>query len=56
MTELKPCPFCGSEQVEIAYLLTRPYSICKKCHGQIPCYNTYPDAKKAWNRRNGVNG
>ena len=24
---------------------------CEKCHAQIPCYNTYPKAKEAWNRR-----
>ena len=24
---------------------------CEKCRAQTPCYNTYPKAKEAWNRR-----
>lgn len=48
--KLKPCPFCGGE-AETRYLYCRPYIICSKCHARIPCYNTYPKAAKAWNRR-----
>lgn len=51
MPELLPCPFCGSKKIEVMYLYFRPYIICEKCHAQIPCYNNYKDAKKAWNRR-----
>lgn len=51
MEKLKPCPFCGSDKVAVQYLYFRPYIICKKCHAQIPCYNTYPRAREAWNRR-----
>lgn len=51
MDELKPCPFCGSDRITVQYFYFRPYIICDKCHAQIPCYNTYPDAKEAWNRR-----
>ena len=49
--EFKPCPFCGGEKVTVQYLVTRPYITCEKCHAQIPCYNTYQEAKEAWNRR-----
>lgn len=49
--ELKPCPFCGGEKISVEYLYCRPYIICDKCHGRIPCYNTYPQAVEAWNRR-----
>ena len=51
MNELKPCPFCGSNRISVEYLYFRPYILCEKCHAQIPCYNTYPKAKEAWNRR-----
>lgn len=51
MNELKPCPFCGSNRILVEYLYFRPYILCEKCHAQIPCYNTYPKAKEAWNRR-----
>ena len=51
MAELKPCPFCGSNRISVEYLYFRPYIICEKCHAQIPCYNTHPKAKEAWNRR-----
>lgn len=56
-SELKPCPFCGSNRISVEYLYFRPYIRCEKCHAQIPCYNTYPKAKEAWNRRanNGSN-
>ena len=50
--ELKPCPFCGSSKdVNVKYLLSRPYIICDNCHAQIPCYSSYKKAVKAWNRR-----
>lgn len=50
-SELKPCPFCGSNRIEVRYLCCRPYIICEKCHAQLPCYNTYTKAREAWNRR-----
>lgn len=51
MAELKSCPFCGSDRIEVRYIYFRPYVICEKCHAQTPCYNTYPKALEAWNRR-----
>lgn len=51
LNELKPCPFCGGENVKTQYELFRPYIICYKCHAQTPCYNDYKSAKEAWNRR-----
>lgn len=49
--EFAPCPFCGGKKVTVQYLFARPYIICEKCHAQIPYYNTYQEAKEAWNRR-----
>ena len=51
MVDLKPCPFCGCDRIEVRYLCIRPYVICMRCHAQIPCYNNYAKAKEAWNRR-----
>lgn len=53
MSELKPCPFCGSKNIETRYMFFRPYIICCKCLAQTPCYNDYKSAKEAWDRRVG---
>ena len=62
MTELKPCPFCGSRDVDYAFQyetkFTKPYSFvgCAECGGMMVdrnldhCLN---DAIEAWNRRVG---
>lgn len=47
----KPCPFCGGENIDTKYVWGMPYIICAKCHVQIPCYNNYKEALKAWNTR-----
>lgn len=61
MTELKPCPFCGSSEEWINYDCGRfgmhilgQMFWCRKCGGALidpdinHCYN---DIEKAWNRR-----
>ena len=59
--ELKPCPFCGSEEIQVrkvtgmfgrsAYARTRKYVLCEKCRARTFDYATKPLAIEAWNRR-----
>ena len=57
MSELKPCPFCGGENVETSYKDTfsgdfRRGVYCADCCGGIyPYYNTEAEAIAAWNTR-----
>lgn len=57
MTELKPCPFCGGENVETSYKDTfsgdfRRGVYCADCCGGIyPYYDTEAEAISAWNTR-----
>lgn len=60
MNELKPCPFCGSIEVQ-AYWTPDEYGLdgtkywgagCKRCVGMIEeCFSTKEKAIKAWNTR-----
>ena len=60
MTELKPCPFCKSEDVEISayddrnahgeFLLTWHVVICNDCAGHGPSEYTEKRAAQSWNR------
>lgn len=60
MTELKPCPFCGSDKLEILMppriiLLDKTYGcrvFCLNCGGTTG-YRTRKDAIDLWNRRAG---
>lgn len=54
MDELKPCPFCGGE--DIALVNIRPLKDlwgiwCIDCQASFPLFNTEQKAIKAWNRR-----
>ncbi len=51
--ELKPCPFCGYEEIVVsptgfhgAYI-----AYCIQCHSSTGDYDTKADAIAAWNRR-----
>lgn len=47
--EIKPCPFCGSENVKYRSLAGRVF--CKDCQARGPCGATDKDAIKKWNAR-----
>ena len=67
MDKLKPCPFCGDEDINISFYtneLTRPLPAgymyeCGSCGCEGPSFNVLGsydakarrDAKEAWNRR-----
>lgn len=59
MAELKPCPFCGSNQLDIFYY--DPFDgyqgncgsyviLCPRCRARVK-YETKAEAIEAWNRR-----
>ena len=57
--KLIPCPFCGSEEVQIfspsvdGKWLGYRYPTCTKCHARIggTKFKTFRQAAEAWNRR-----
>ncbi len=56
--KLKPCPFCGSKQLDVLETqsgimgLSGEYFIwCQGCYSQSGNFNTKRDATVAWNRR-----
>lgn len=55
--EIKPCPFCGSESVEITSVLGVTYVCCENCSADGPSkYGDHPiermaTAIEAWNER-----
>ena len=53
MTELKPCPFCGSAaEIKQAYEKSIYIVCCKNCACMMAMFNcSYDAAKSEWNRR-----
>lgn len=55
--ELKPCPFCGSRDVEMFDAGGDPYSFsmlyvhCNNCNADSKMCDSIDDAVAAWNRR-----
>lgn len=45
--EIKPCPFCGSE--DIRYIPLAGCVFCEDCHTYGPCESTDKDAIRKWN-------
>lgn len=52
MTELKPCPFCGSEAMK-ATEGTFKAIVCKnfECGAEVNSFKVWDKAIEAWNRR-----
>lgn len=53
MPEIKPCPFCGSENWAMFDCNSGRYCVlvCEDCAAQGPYGSTEEEAKEAWNRR-----
>jgi len=51
MTELKPCPFCGSERTVEKLDGMVFYIRCQDCGAKGPAKTLKPKAIEAWNRR-----
>lgn len=53
--KLKPCPFCGSDNVIIFNTFDsaiKRYNVeCLNCMATIPAYSQKKDVVKHWNRR-----
>ena len=52
MTELKPCPFCGSKKIQDNYDWGYFWVECKDCKCKGPdSFEDYEKALQKWNRR-----
>lgn len=53
MSELKPCPFCGSEKVKAQHGVGMVMILCYKCGATVSFYEKErkEQAIEAWNRR-----
>lgn len=49
--ELKPCPFCGSDDVSCDILEDVYYVECWDCSAKVESYNGLEDALAGWNAR-----
>lgn len=51
--KLKPCPFCGSEEIEIIGVgRDWEYTVkCNSCNAGTDYFINKKEAKEAWNRR-----
>ena len=53
MTELKPCPFCGSKNIDLREIddaIFKYYVKCNACHVSMADQNK-PNIFKRWNNR-----
>lgn len=51
MTELKPCPFCGSNDVKIHVGYSHSYIRCEGCIVSTRRFKDIQGAVNCWNRR-----
>lgn len=52
ITELKPCPFCGTSDPVLFYCDDEAFDIiCVKCKVGTPIYNNKKEAIDTWNKR-----
>jgi Lar family restriction alleviation protein len=49
--ELKPCPFCGSEDLYDDEMNNWVSIVCNECSGTSGCYNGLDLAIETWNKR-----
>ena len=52
--ELKPCPFCGSENIDLASYAKKNdmwFVQCDGCFATFPMFDTKTEAMQSWNRR-----
>lgn len=55
MAELKSCPFCGGEDLQVINVYGEDYYVdCLTCTACGPSGDTYEEAIEAWNRRTKV--
>lgn len=53
MNELKPCPFCGSCQIEMQQWTTLCNAACCNCDAEGPIGLSKAEAIEKWNDRKG---
>ena len=49
MSEIKPCPFCGNENVEANDRRIYAQVTCGRCDAAGPCCNDLEEAIERWN-------
>lgn len=52
--KLKPCPFCGSDDISAFTLAPQSFVYCRICKAHIGPYLSHELAAVAWNRRTEV--
>lgn len=50
MSELKACPFCGSDDVAVN-ITGNPFVECQQCGARTPAFFKTEPARERWNRR-----
>lgn len=53
MSELEPCPFCGSNTIDVAEIAGSFFAVCVTCGAEGKQMATISGAVGAWNRRAG---
>lgn len=51
MEELKPCPFCGSNDVTMYEVYPSSYARCRVCGAEGGLRDSHDEAAASWNRR-----
>ena len=56
MEKLKPCPFCGSDDVAMYELYPSSYVRCRACGAEGSLCDSHDEAAAAWNSRTDAKG
>lgn len=56
MEELKPCPFCGSNDVTMYEVYPSSYARCRVCGAEGGLRDSHDEAAAAWNSRTDAKG